>query len=69
MAKKLAQPNPAAISGTDEQAAHAVKFLDGLAADYLRDLAARGQNQTAQAILPSAQEATRTLMAFIKAKA
>ncbi len=69
MAKKLTQPTTPAISGADEQAAHAVRFLDGLAADYLRDLAARGQNQTAQAILPSAQEATRVLLAFIKAKA
>jgi hypothetical protein len=74
MAKNQLKPATASlpvqpISGADEQAAHAVRLMDGLLADYLRDLTARGQSQTAQVLLPSIQEATRIVLAFIKSKA
>lgn len=54
------------MNTTPVQAEHAAKLLDGLVADYLRELSLRGQNQTAQALLPVVQEAARTVFAFIK---
>lgn len=57
-----------AISGEDERAAHAVRLLDNLVMERCREMTERGQGLSAQLVQQAAAEATKAVLAYIKAK-
>jgi hypothetical protein len=65
---KPTEPKTPAISGADEQAAHAVRLLDNLVMERCREMTERGQGLSAQLVQQAAAEATKTVLAYIKAK-